>query len=98
MILLSVATIYNILTTCPQTIMPGPPFAFGAILVILALLVSIFIPERPYRNSGETVAKSPTRRSPTLQMELFQRDTGTQTPTGVFIICTSVYIVRSLLW
>ena len=40
-----------------QTIMPGPPFAFGAILVILALLVAIFIPEGLDRGGP----KSPTR-------------------------------------
>lgn len=37
--------------------MPGPPFAFGAILVILALIVALFIPENPH-----TVVKSPTSR------------------------------------
>lgn len=31
-----------------QTIMPGPPFAFGAILVILALMVAVFIPDNPH--------------------------------------------------
>ena len=40
-----------------QTIMPGPPFAFGAVLVILALLVAIFIPEGLDRGGP----KSPTR-------------------------------------
>lgn len=39
--------------------MPGPPFAFGAFLVLLALLVAIFIPEsRPV-----SIVRSPTRRS-----------------------------------
>ncbi|XP_018653444.1 hypothetical protein Smp_077560 [Schistosoma mansoni] len=28
-----------------ERLMPGPPFAFGAILVLLAILVAIFIPE-----------------------------------------------------
>ena len=37
--------------------MPGPPFAFGAVLVILALLVAIFIPEGLDRGGP----KSPTR-------------------------------------
>jgi len=37
--------------------MPGPPFAFGAILVILALIVALFIPDNPH-----TVVKSPTTR------------------------------------
>lgn len=40
--------------------MPGPPFAFGAILVILALIVALFIPENPH-----ACVKSPsTRRAP----------------------------------
>ena len=40
--------------------MPGPPFAFGAILVILALIVALFIPENPH-----TYVKSPSaRRTP----------------------------------
>ncbi|CAH8616780.1 unnamed protein product [Schistosoma margrebowiei] len=29
-----------------ERLMPGPPFAFGAILVLLAILVAIFIPEK----------------------------------------------------
>ncbi|XP_013398592.1 hippocampus abundant transcript 1 protein isoform X2 [Lingula anatina] len=33
-----------------DSVVPGPPFAFGAILVILALLVAIFIPENPHTN------------------------------------------------
>jgi len=42
--------------------MPGPPFAFGAILVILALIVALFIPENPHAS-----VKSPsTRRAPQL--------------------------------
>ncbi|ESN92010.1 hypothetical protein HELRODRAFT_194478 [Helobdella robusta] len=36
----------------------GPPFAFGAILVILALLVAMFIPDNPH-----SVVKSPTARN-----------------------------------
>ena len=45
---------------CLQGIMPGPPFAFGAILVILALIVALFIPENPHSH-----VKSPsTRRAP----------------------------------
>ena len=55
-----------------QKIMPGPPFAFGTILVIMALLVAIFIPDEP-KNS----AKSPTRRNaPSTELEVFHRDTG----------------------
>ena len=33
-----------------QTIVPGPPFAFGAVLVIMALLVAAFMPESPHAN------------------------------------------------
>jgi hypothetical protein len=29
-------------------VVPGPPFAFGAILVIMAFMVAIFIPENPH--------------------------------------------------
>ena len=53
--------------------MPGPPFAFGAILVILALLVAIFIPEAPPKPSAQ---RSPTRRTSPTDLEMFQRDTG----------------------
>ncbi|ELU06448.1 hypothetical protein CAPTEDRAFT_182946 [Capitella teleta] len=59
-----------------QTVMPGPPFAFGAILVILALLVAIFIPENPVRRLSDPLQRSPTRRSPTVQLELFDRNPG----------------------
>ncbi|XP_041358023.1 hippocampus abundant transcript 1 protein-like [Gigantopelta aegis] len=31
-----------------KDIVPGPPFAFGAVLVILALLVAVFIPPNPH--------------------------------------------------
>ncbi|KAK2180155.1 hypothetical protein NP493_456g02029 [Ridgeia piscesae] len=55
------------------SIMPGPPFAFGAILVILAILVAVFIPDSPHQSG---VMKSPTRRSPPTALEHFQRDTG----------------------
>lgn len=54
--------------------MPGPPFAFGAILVILALLVAIFIPDKS--STTNNAQKSPTRRMPPTQLEMFQRDTG----------------------
>lgn len=37
--------------------MPGPPFTFGAVLVILALIVALFIPENPH-----AIVKSPTSR------------------------------------
>lgn len=41
-----------------EAIVPGPPFAFGAVLVILALLVAIFIPENP----RASLQKSPGKR------------------------------------
>ncbi|XP_055885283.1 hippocampus abundant transcript 1 protein-like isoform X1 [Biomphalaria glabrata] len=31
-----------------QSVVPGPPFAFGAVLVIMALLVAAFMPENPH--------------------------------------------------
>lgn len=31
-----------------REVVPGPPFAFGAILVIMAFMVAIFIPENPH--------------------------------------------------
>ena len=60
--------------------MPGPPFAFGAILVILALMVAVFIPDIP-RNQP---LKSPTRRAaPFQQLEMSQRNPGEKTTNGV---------------
>lgn len=35
----------NTVQLLQERIMPGPPFAFGAILVLLAILVALFIPE-----------------------------------------------------
>jgi len=52
-----------------QEIMPGPPFAFGAILVILALFIALFIPENP-----NNPAKSPTRRTPPVLRELVNEE------------------------
>jgi hypothetical protein len=49
--------------------MPGPPFAFGAILVILALLVAVFIPD-PHNHAP----RSPTRRVTPVQIEMYPRD------------------------
>lgn len=41
---------------------PGPPFVFGAFMVVLAIIVAIFIPEEPIdiirRPSGEKKKKS----------------------------------------
>ncbi|XP_076462533.1 hippocampus abundant transcript 1 protein-like [Babylonia areolata] len=43
-----------------QNIVPGPPFAFGAVLVIMALLVAAFIPSSPtsfsFRKHGPSLA------------------------------------------
>ena len=46
--------------------MPGPPFAFGAILVILALIVAMFIPENPHMHV-KSPSIAPRRTSPLLQ-------------------------------
>ena len=51
--------------------MPGPPFAFGTILVIMALLVAIFIPDEPKSSLRLSV-----KRSVPADVEGFQRDTG----------------------
>lgn len=45
---------------------PGPPFVFGAFMVVLAILVAVFIPEEPSdpihrRPSGELKKKSSYR-------------------------------------
>ena len=59
-------TIYDLIGcfTFLQNIMPGPPFAFGAFLAILALLIAIFIPDRePY-----SASKSQSRRSSSISM------------------------------
>ncbi|CAH1772781.1 unnamed protein product [Owenia fusiformis] len=61
-----------------QNIIPGPPFAFGAVLVMLALLVAIFIPENPHVNYTHVPQKSPTKRSQTI--DIFQRDKGHRNP------------------
>ena len=39
-----------------QSIIPGPPFAFGTVLVIIAMLVAINIPDNPH-------AKKPLSKS-----------------------------------
>ncbi|CAG5115995.1 unnamed protein product [Candidula unifasciata] len=36
-----------------QGVVPGPPFAFGAVLVILALLVAAFMPESPHSSAAK---------------------------------------------
>ncbi|XP_067677750.1 hippocampus abundant transcript 1 protein-like isoform X2 [Haliotis asinina] len=40
-----------------QNVVPGPPFAFGAVLVILALLVAVFLPDNPHGNVNKSSAK-----------------------------------------
>jgi len=50
---------YDMLHNLHKTIMPGPPFAFGSILVILALLVAMFIPDKPPKNRDNSGSKSP---------------------------------------
>ncbi|KAK2149889.1 hypothetical protein LSH36_433g03047 [Paralvinella palmiformis] len=59
----------SILHQLHESIMPGPPFAFGAILVILALLVAVFIPD-PQNH----IPRSPTRRVAPVQLEMYPRD------------------------
>lgn len=54
-------------------VVPGPPFAFGAILVILALLVTVFIPDNPHSKG----INSPTKRV-LMSLEPFQKETGTK--------------------
>uniref|UniRef100_A0A0B6YZE3 Major facilitator superfamily (MFS) profile domain-containing protein n=1 Tax=Arion vulgaris TaxID=1028688 RepID=A0A0B6YZE3_9EUPU len=36
-----------------QSMVPGPPFAFGVVLVILALLVAVFMPDNPHSGSAK---------------------------------------------
>ncbi|XP_064604210.1 hippocampus abundant transcript 1 protein-like isoform X2 [Liolophura sinensis] len=55
-------------------LVPGPPFAFGAVLVILALLVSVFIPNNPHG----IVGKSPVRRSAPVALEFGPKDSGSR--------------------
>ncbi len=66
-----------------QTIMPGPPFAFGAILVILGLLVSVFIPETAHTMALSV--RSPVRRSGPGHFELGERN-GNCWTTSIFVI------------
>ena len=53
-----------------QSVVPGPPFAFGAILVIMALLVAIFMPENPHSNLGKS------KRNTTVMLEAFHPEAG----------------------
>ncbi|CAH8591290.1 unnamed protein product [Heterobilharzia americana] len=51
--------------TLQELLMPGPPFAFGAALVLLAILVSMFIPENslPSQSSHSEVISEPSHDS-----------------------------------
>ena len=56
---------YNIFHILIQNMIPGPPFAFGAILVIMALMVAIFIPENPSKSSPrERIRRLSAKMSP----------------------------------
>lgn len=57
-----------------QSVVPGPPFAFGAILVIMALLVAIFMPENPHGTIH--VGKSKVRRRNSLTLQAFGLENG----------------------
>lgn len=57
-----------------QSVVPGPPFAFGAILVIMALLVAVFMPENPHGTIH--VGKSKVRRRNSLTLQAFGLDNG----------------------
>lgn len=52
-------------------LIPGPPFVFGALLVILALLVAAFIPEAP---TPSLASKPSSRRSSSNAVEVFHYD------------------------
>jgi len=41
-----------------QSLIPGPPFAFGGIIVILAMLVATFMPVSPNSSSSSSVSQS----------------------------------------
>ncbi|KAJ8306223.1 hypothetical protein KUTeg_016768 [Tegillarca granosa] len=47
-----------------RQVVPGPPFAFGTILVIMALLVGVFIPENPHSSLGRSILRKPASFSP----------------------------------
>jgi len=57
-----------------QAVIPGPPFVFGSVLVILALLVALFIPESPKnyaspsgsRKSSKDAERATDRDSPSV--------------------------------
>ena len=45
-----------------STLMPGPPFVFGALLVLLAILVAAFIPEQDSASAAAGGRSSASRR------------------------------------
>ena len=57
-----------------QSVVPGPPFAFGAILVILALLVAVFMPENPH--GSIQVGKPRGRRQNSITLQAFGLENG----------------------
>ncbi|KAK3089806.1 hypothetical protein FSP39_006678 [Pinctada imbricata] len=65
----SSSSTYLMLQTAIRSVVPGPPFAFGAILVIMALLVAIFMPENPHSNLGKS------KRNNTVMLEAFHPET-----------------------
>lgn len=90
-----------------QSVVPGPPFAFGAILVIMALLVAVFMPENPHGTIH--VGKSKVRRRNSLTLQAFGLDNGknkkmfdrefntfiTPQPTK-FVYCMYVLLIAAL--
>jgi len=71
--------------------MPGPPFAFGAILVILALIVALFIPENPH-----ACVKSPsTRRAPAPLLQS-ESDVAETSIVLCFTCHTSVFVLLTI--
>ncbi|BFZ16310.1 hypothetical protein BsWGS_19349 [Bradybaena similaris] len=48
------------LSNSMQRVVPGPPFAFGAVLVILALLVAAFMPESPHSGAAKKQKLAPS--------------------------------------
>lgn len=65
---------YHQISSAIQSVVPGPPFAFGAILVIMALLVAVFMPENPHGTIH--VGKSKVRRRNSLTLQAFGLDNG----------------------
>ncbi|GFR62927.1 hippocampus abundant transcript 1 protein [Elysia marginata] len=53
-----------------ESVVPGPPFAFGAVLVIMALLVAAFMPESPHNASAKK------QKAHAAQFEMQEEGTG----------------------